>query len=93
MINIYVFILLDLQFYFILHTLFGNIRKKSPVNWGIIQTKHTFLKFEVRLAILIQGLQQTLKKFDFISNNTKISGPTMVKKGHVITKTWLYNLL
>ncbi len=27
--NIYVFILLDLQFYFILHTLFGAIRKKS----------------------------------------------------------------
>ena len=26
------------------------------------------MKFEVRLAILIQGLQQTLKKFDFISN-------------------------
>ena len=27
--NIYVFILLDLQFYFILHTLFGTMRKKK----------------------------------------------------------------
>ena len=40
----------------------------SHFNWGIIRTKHTFLKFKVRLAILIQGLQQTLKKFNFISN-------------------------
>ena len=26
------------------------------------------MKFEARLAILIQGLQQTLNKFDFLSN-------------------------
>ena len=47
--NIYIFILLDLQFYFILCLV---TYKKSPFNWGIIRTKHTLLKFKVRLAIL-----------------------------------------
>ena len=58
--------------------------EKSPLNWDIIQTKHTLLKFEVRLAILIQGLKQTLNKFDFISSRYNLVNSTMSSSGCLV---------
>ena len=65
--------------------------EKSPLNWGIIRTKHTLLKFEVRLVILNSRFITNFEKVWFYIKHThyeKFFGQIMWKTFiHIMWKT------